>query len=218
MNLLLATTLSHYGWRVGLVAAALVIWFWTQSLIGAKAPAKDGLGDALHGLTAGWHGYLLAHPLAANRLLIVSSLFIDVFGVSLIGLAVFGPTMAPFVALVVLFAMRQVCQLTSSLPPPPGIIWRYPGFPSLLVTYGVSNDFFFSGHTALAVLGALEVCHLAPGWLAWIACIVAALEAVVVLVLRAHYTLDIIAGALAAWLAADIGRILTPMVDAFLAK
>ena len=27
-------------------------------------------------------------------------------------------------------------------------------FPSLLVTYGVSNDMFFSGHTAMAVLGA----------------------------------------------------------------
>jgi hypothetical protein len=218
MNLLLAASLSHYGWRLGIVAAALAIWFWTQSLIGAKAPVGGGgLGDALHGLTAGWHRYLLAHPRVADRILIVSSLCNDLFGVSLIGLAVFGPTMAPFVAVIVLFALRQLCQMVCTLPPPPGIIWRYPGFPSLLVTYGVSNDFFFSGHTALAVLGALEVCHLAPGWLAGIACAVAALEAVVVLVLRAHYTLDVIAGALAAWFAFDVSGPLTHTVSAYLA-
>ncbi len=212
-----ANHLSHYGWRAGIVAAALVIWFWTQSLIGARAPAGNGLGDALHGLTADWHRYLLTHPRVADRLLMVSSLFIDIFGLALIGLAVFGSTMGPFMALIILFVLRQICQAICTLPPPPGIIWRNPGFPSLLVTYGVSNDFFFSGHTALAVLGALEFSHLAPGWLAMIAGTVAALQALVVLVLRAHYTLDIVAGALAAWFAADVARLLTPVVDAALA-
>ena len=77
---------------------------------------------------------------------------------------------------------------------------------------------FFSGHTALAVLGALEITNIAPGWLGWTACTVAALEAVVVLVLRAHYTLDIIAGALAAWFALDVSRVISTMVDALLAK
>lgn len=206
-------TLSHYGWRIGTVAAALGIWFWTQSLIGANAPTEAGLGDALHSLTARWHGRLLQHPKAADRLLIASSFLIDVFGVSLIGLAVFGTTMGPLVALIVLFSLRQVCQAVCRLPPPPGIVWRDPGFPSLLVTYGVGNDFFFSGHTGLAVLGAIEMFQHAPGWLGWIAAGVAALEALVVIVLRAHYTLDVIAGALAAWFAVDVARALTPMVD-----
>lgn len=218
MHLLAAASLSHYGWRVVVVIVALAIWFWTQKLIGAKASIGSGLGDALHGMTGNWHRYLLAHSKVADRLLIGSSLFIDIFGVSLIGLAVIGPTMKPFVALIVLFALRQICQGICTLPPPPGIIWRNPGFPSLLVTYSVSNDFFFSGHTALAVLGAIEVSHLAPGWLAGVACAVAVLEAGVVLVLRAHYTLDIIAGALAAWFASDVARALTPMVDAYLPK
>ena len=42
------------------------------------------------------------------------------------------------------------------------MIWRNPGFPSLLVTYGVSNDFFISGHTAIAVLGAIAASKLGP--------------------------------------------------------
>jgi membrane-associated phospholipid phosphatase len=75
---------------------------------------------------------------------------------------------------------------------------------------------FFSGHTALAVLGAIEVCHLAPGWLAALAVLLALGEALIVLVLRAHYTLDVVAGAFAAWFAADMAALLAPMVDAWL--
>jgi len=54
--------------------------------------------------------------------------------------------------------MQAVC----ALPPPPNMIWHYPGFPSLLVTYHVANDFFFSGHTAIAVFGAIELVPIAP--------------------------------------------------------
>jgi len=36
------------------------------------------------------------------------------------------------------------------------MIWRHPGIPSLLVTYDVATDFFFSGHTAIAVLASIE--------------------------------------------------------------
>jgi membrane-associated phospholipid phosphatase len=38
----------------------------------------------------------------------------------------------------------------------------------------------------------------------------------IVLVLRAHYTLDVVAGALAAFLAADVAGRLSPAVDAWL--
>lgn len=213
-----AFALIHWtavGERVGVVVAALLLWFWTQALIGRKSTPKEGIGDFVHDLTARWHGYFLANPRAANAALIVSSLFIDICGLSLIGAAIFGPTFAPFLAILIVFALRQICQAFSTLPPPPGIIWRNPGFPALLVTYSVGNDFFFSGHTALAVLGALEAANYAPAWLAVVASIVALGEILIVLILRAHYTLDVIAGALAAFLAADIAGKLSPAVDAW---
>src|SRR3989442_6441970 len=40
------------------------------------------------------------------------------------------------------------------------MIWRRPGFPSLLVTYGTAGDLFFSGHTAIAVYGGVELVRL----------------------------------------------------------
>jgi membrane-associated phospholipid phosphatase len=204
------------GLRAGVVAGALVAWFWTQSLIARKSAAKDGIGDVVHDLTARWHGYFSTHPRAANAALITSSVFIDLFGLSLIGAAIFGPTFAPFLAILIVFGFRQICQGLCSLPPPPGIIWRNPGFPALLVTYDVGNDFFFSGHTALAVLGAMEAAYLGPPWLAVIAAAVALGEMLIVLVLRAHYTLDVVAGALAAFFAAAVAGKLSPMLDAWL--
>jgi membrane-associated phospholipid phosphatase len=204
------------GLRAGVVAGALVAWFWTQSLIGRKSQKKDGTGDLVHDLTAPWHQYFATHQHAANAALITSSIFIDLFGLSLIGAAIFGHTFAPFLAILIVFGLRQICQGLCTLPPPPGIIWRNPGFPALLVTYDVGNDFFFSGHTALAVLGAMEAAYLGPPWLAIVATSIALGEMLIVLVLRAHYTLDVVAGALAAFLAAEVAEKLSPVVDAWL--
>jgi membrane-associated phospholipid phosphatase len=77
------------------------------------------------------------------------------------------------------------------------------------VTYHVANDFFFSGHTAIAVLAAIEAVQLAPViplWIGLIACVIALGEALVVLILRAHYTLDVIAAFFAAFCAAGLAN------------
>ena len=97
------------------------------------------------------------------------------------------------------------------------MIWRSPGFPTLLVTYGVSNDLFFSGHTAIAVFGAATLAAAyGPVGLALGAAIVV-FEIVVVLVLRAHYTLDVFAGAVTAlWVYSLAGKV-APTADAWLA-
>ncbi len=183
-------TLSEVALRSTFVAVALFLWFWTQRVISAKAPANAGLGDRLHDWSAPLHRRLTDHPRAADVTLIVTSALIDVFGLYLLASAVLGPTLRPFLGLLILFLMRQACQMICTLPIPQGSIWRYPGFPSLLVTYGTSNDFFFSGHTAVSVLGALYLYHTAPPWLAAIGIVVAAVEAVTVIVLRAHYTME----------------------------
>jgi len=39
---------------------------------------------------------------------------------------------------------------------PEGYLWEFPGFYSLTVPYGKTNDFFFSGHIACCVVNMLE--------------------------------------------------------------
>lgn len=188
--------------RVLIIAASLVVWFWTQSLIGHR-PIGSGIVDKVHQWTQPANDYLQAHPQAGNALLIASSMVIDSLGIFLIAVSVFGKTLRPFVALLIVFAMRQVCQWLCSLPPPEHMIWHEPGFPSLLVTYGVANDLFFSGHTAIALLGAIEFYRLfRRPWALALSVAIAVFEMSAVLVLRAHWTMDVVTGAMAALLAA----------------
>jgi hypothetical protein len=203
--------------RAALIAGGLGLWFLTQRLLATRLPAAGGVGDRVHAWTAPLHDWLAARPRAADAVLIASSAAIDLFGVWLLGEALLGPTIRPFLSLFTLYLLRQLCQGLCSLPAPPGPIWRHPGFPSLLVTYGTSHDYFFSGHTAIAVLGAIAVSAAGPPWLAAAAVVAAALEAAVVLVLRAHYTMDVVAAACASWCAWSLGGALAPAVDAWLA-
>jgi hypothetical protein len=204
-----------HGLRAVVTVLALGAWFGTQALISAKGFPASGMGDAVHEWTASGHAYLLEHPKAADGLLIVSSALIDGLAVFLLGAGIFGRSIRPLLGLLMLFTLRQACQLLCAFPPPDNMIWRSPGFPSLLVTYGVSNDLFFSGHTAIAVFGAVELGRTRGG-LVWLATAIAVFEAATVLVLRAHYTADVFTGAVTALWIAGVSARVAPKVDAWL--
>ncbi len=192
--------------RALIIAAALGLWFASQAWLAGRGFPPGGIGDGVHQALAGVNAHLNAHTRQANALLIASSAVIDCFGLFLLGSALFGRSLAPFWGLMGLFASRQLCQALCALPPPAGMVWRSPGVPSLLVTYGTSNDMFFSGHTAIAVYGACRLSTLGKPWLTALAACLAVFEAVTVLALRAHYTMDVFTGALAALLAAEAVR------------
>jgi hypothetical protein len=192
--------------RMLFTVIALAVWFWTQSLLGARRAPTEPIGDGLHRLTAGWNAFFRNAPHAANALLIVSSALIDAMGIFLLGCWIFAGRLRPFLGLAILLVTRQIMQALCSLPPPSGMIWHDPGFPSLLVTYGVANDFFFSGHTAIAVFGATELARFRQKWLTALAVCIVIFEIAAVLVLRAHYTMDVFAGMLAALWVAQVGQ------------
>lgn len=202
--------------RIVLTLLALGIWFWTQSLLAQRALPASGIGDALHLWTSGLNAYFNRSPAAANALLIGSSALIDAIGLFLLLRWFFGPSVRPFLGLVMLLSLRQILQALCALPAPPGMIWHYPGFPSALVTYKVENDFFFSGHTAIAVFGAMELARLGKRWLTTLAILVAAFEIAAVIVLRAHYTMDVFTGLLAAICVGQFCSRVSPRLDRWL--
>jgi hypothetical protein len=205
--------LQLWSVRVALIVIGLAGWFWTQRLIARRRWPSAGIGDAVHGWTEPVNRYLREHPRAANTLIIVTSAVIDLLGLFLLGSAIFGPSIRPFLGLVILFALRQACQGLCALPEPRGSIWRSPGVPSLLVTYGTANDLFFSGHTAIAVYGAIELAAHGGGWGLALGVTIAVVEALAVLVLRAHYTMDVFAAVVAALWAAGAAATLGPFGD-----
>ncbi len=213
------TEAENLGHRRGMLLRLLVtgmvlaLWFWTQSLIGARSAPGSAIGDGLHNLTAGLNSYFAQNPGAANALLVVSSALIDALGLFLLGRWLFGGSVRPFLGLFLLMTLRQLIEAVCALPPPPNMIWHYPGFPSLLVTYHVANDFFFSGHTAIAVFGALELTRFGRKWITVSAALIVVFEISTVLILRAHYTMDVFAGIVAAISIANLSERISPRLD-----
>ena len=204
------------GVRVGFIVVGLLTWYWTQSIIGKRTPKvayEVPLTDGIHVLTARLHQRYATNVAAGNRLLIISSLVIDLLGGYLLCSAIFGESIRPFLGLLMVFSLRQICQLLCPLPAPAGMVWRYPGVPAVLVTYGTANDLFFSGHTSIAVYGA---CTLAGHWGPWglgIGLVIAFFEALTVLILRAHYTMDVFTGIICALWVYSLSGELAPWVD-----
>lgn len=212
----IVATWPEIGVRLGFVAAGVVAWYWSQAVLGKRVPKvayEIPLADGMHVLTARLHNRYATNLAAGNRLLIISSLVIDLLGGYLLCTAIVGASFRPFLGLAMLFALRQVCQALCPLPAPDGMVWHYPGVPAILVTYGTANDLFFSGHTAIAVYGAAT---LGGDWGTWglaLGLVIALFEAATVLVLRAHYTMDVFTGIVCALWVYSLSGQCAPWVD-----
>jgi hypothetical protein len=209
--------------RALIVAISLYFWYLTQSLLARRNSPPEGttsvssIHDEVHSLTSALHAKLAASTELANILLASSSAIMDVLGLFLFAIAIFGPTFEPVVGIILLFTLRQFAQSFCHLPPPKGIIWRNPGVPSLFVTYDVKNDLFFSGHTAFAVYGALTL-HSLLGDQVGIPLGIALVffQISTVLLLRVHYTMDVFTGVFCALYIYQISHGLSLCVDTFL--
>ena len=204
------------GIRTGFVVAGIIVWFVTQSLLAKRVPKvayEVPLTDGLHVLTGRIHHRYGTNEAAGNRLLIISSLVIDLLGAYLLFSAILGASLRPYLGLVTLFALRQICQMLCPLPAPAGMVWRYPGIPAILVTYGTANDLFFSGHTAIAVYGAATLAGHFGHWGLVLGIAIAFFEALAVIILRAHYTMDVFTGIVCALWVYSLSGNLAPIVD-----
>jgi hypothetical protein len=204
--------------RVMVAAIGVVAWFGTQAMIGRRPLASSGIGDGLHVFLTPLNQYLIENPRAANGLLIISSGLVDLLAIFILAEWLFGRSVRPLLGLAMLLGLRQLVQLLCVLPKPSDMIWHYPGFPSLLVTYSVANDFFFSAHTAIAVFAATELARLGPRWIKGLALFSVVFEATTVLVLRVHYTMDVFTAIITALYVAHLAGRISPGLDQRLAR
>src|SRR5258708_12033749 len=104
--------------RLIVTALVLGVWFWTQSLIGARSLPATGIGDAIHQWTAPLSSYFYENLRAANALLIVSSALLDALGLFLLGSWLVGRTVRPSFRVVLLMPLRQLIPTISPLTAP----------------------------------------------------------------------------------------------------
>jgi PAP2 superfamily C-terminal len=213
-------SLTHRPWSVralqaAAVAAAYGAWLVSQYLLEKSRGAVTGFTDHSHELLAGANAYLNAHSALADVVLAVSSLEVDLAAICMVTFFFTRRESRPLLALWLILIMRQLCQASISTPAPDGMIWRYPGFPTIVVTYGTSTDFFFSGHMALATLLAAELtAQRAPRLKQAVAWGIAFAQALVILSMRFHYFTDVVAGCLAAVAATQLAEACGRWLDA----
>ena len=130
-----------------------------------------------------------------NLLIIISSLFIDIVIIAF-GLcwSIYGRSWRPILAYFLFYAFRYMTQNLFQMAYPDGYLWEYPGFPSIVVPYLKTNDFFFSGHVGFPLIAAFEFKDFKLNFL-FVFCILAScFETITMIVLRGHYIVDLLAG------------------------
>lgn len=191
-------------YRLLVVVVLLFLWRMTQTWISFTKKSvyysvgdNNQIKDYLIDFFASWNAYFNAAPEMARYATISTSLILDVLFIFLFIFSVFGKTFRPFVGLFLITILRQFMQWCVVLPKPVGKIWEDPGFPSLVVTYNVSTDYFFSGHTAMAVYMALVLPQFLPikkvMLMRMLQTSIISVQILFMYVIRGHYTMDIYA-------------------------
>jgi hypothetical protein len=135
--------------------------------------------------------YLHDNLYIGGYLFIITSLMIDVGAIIILLKFIFLNEYETPLVLLIGILLRQLCQLTTKLPKPVNLLWFDPGFPSLFVTYNVTSDFFFSGHTFFSLVVGLDFFSSEFLVVKLYSIAFMFLEITFVIVTHSHYWMDI---------------------------
>lgn len=103
------------------------------------------------------------------------------------------------------YIVRAICQALFLFEFPIGYTFEDPGFPSLMVPYQVTSDFYFSGHSGILLFITIELWHLRFTKLCICNILVLLCMVAVMLTTRGHYSIDVVIGILTGLYAQMIG-------------
>jgi hypothetical protein len=145
--------------KILILVLAFYSWHLSQEYLSASDDTNFEIIDRLHDSTffSKINHFLWENPDHTKYHFILSSLLIDVNVMYLVYNYFRTNNLKTMLVLFTGLICRQFCQYINRLPIPANMIWFDPGFPSILVTYGIDNDFFFSGHTFVALTAGFEI-------------------------------------------------------------
>ena len=131
-----------------------------------------------------------------NAMQIICSLFMDVmFLATGINWIIRGGGSRLVFTTVSFYLLRAVVQAIWVSPmPEKGYWWYDPGFPSLVVPYGLGTDFFFSGHIGFVTICASEWRKNGNKLMANLLAIGGVYTGFILLAYRVHYSIDLFTG------------------------
>lgn len=186
--------------KIGLIFFALIINFLNTRRVKTVKEPIACLQDRGYEWTSELNEELNRNPTLLKTFQITSSGLVDL--ADLTNIVAFwyqsdnprsGATLGIF------YGIRAIVQNNFMFTFPKGGIWDYPGVPSLTVPYGLTSDFYFSGHCGFLTLVILEHLKLGNKKTAVLLMFVVPYLALVLISTRIHYTIDIPIGILFSW-------------------
>lgn len=177
--------------RLFILLFALVAWHSTQTLLMSDIIANQKIIDRSHDFFFFIHNFMKEHTEFTRYNFILTSLLIDVNVVYICIKYLMGGNGRSIFIFFVGLILRQICQFTNRLPTPNDMIWFHPGIPSMLVTYYVLNDFFFSGHTYVALCAGLEIISSKNFWAKLYGTLFIIYEIMLIITTNSHYFMDV---------------------------
>ena len=91
----------------------------------------------------------------------------------------------------IFYGVRGIVQANFRMRFPEGGIWDYPGVPSLTVPYGLTRDFYFSGHCGFLAMNAFIMYRDGRKKTFMLLCGAICYVGFVLVLFRIHYSIDI---------------------------
>ena len=151
--------------------------------------------DKLFDFTSGLNQYFEVHDTERHLIEATSSFLVDFLLVAFsVKYALWGKSWREVICSSCFYTVRAAVQGIFLMGFPENYIWDYPGVPSLTVPYYRTADFFYSGHVGIMTFCALENYNSGYYKLMVLSVIATLFEFFVMVVLRAHYSIDLISG------------------------
>ena len=175
-----------------LVFLFMILGVYLGKAYGTPSVVVQCLNDPVHNFLQNPNQEVLSNREAAKFLQISSSLLMDFTFFSLFTYwFLYGKSCRLILATVMFYSIRAMSQILVQFKFPEGYDWQYPGFPSYVVPYGNTSDFFFSGHCGFLNICALEWFALGKRRMGFAIEAINVYMAIVMLIFRVHYTIGI---------------------------
>lgn len=210
----MARNVYGYVYRICVFAFYTLLLAESQAALVDKTVPDGWVRDDLFTATGGWNRWMATTDSGRNCrwvMMVTMQVVTDIAGLFVIWQYIARANNTIFGTLILTYLQRQPLQLLCTLPEPTRNLWLHTEVPALFTSYEDTNDFFFSGHTALWVSVVLFIFYLAPArhWFWRISSVICCLFVMVVLIVtRSHYTIDVYGGITAAILSFGGGRAL----------
>jgi hypothetical protein len=154
--------------------------------------------DVLFQLTEHINTHFEQNEKQRNILIIISSFLIDFSVISYCMIWIIEcNTWQPMLNIGIFYLLRGLFNNIVMLKYPEKLLWDYPGFPSITVSYFNSSDFFFSGHVGINLITFIEFRNFNKKFFAYVSLLGVFFQLFTMISIRGHYTVDLIGGLIA---------------------